>query len=248
MKVLGPYQKARIYIEKHYHDSEEARHSRRKLNPGPVITLSRQTGIGATFICQKLTDYFNQISIPGYEDWTYFDKDLMEKVIEDHHLPEHFRKYLAEEKPHSIDSWFSELLGVSPSKLLLLHKTSQTILKLASFGNVIMVGRGANIITALFSNSFHIRLIASLEYRIENAMRLYELNRKSAADFIEQEDKARRDYIWKYFHKDIEDPLLYHIIINANYLKPDEIAELIGHCITKRFPNFFVHENFGHHN
>ncbi len=248
MKVLGTYEKARIYIERHYNDSDEARHHRRKLNPGPTITLSRETGIGATFICSKLVDYFNQSAVRGYDDWMYFDRDLMEKVMEDHHLPEHFRKYLAEEKPHSFDSWFSEMMGVSPSKLLLVHKTSQTIMKLAGFGNVILVGRGANIITSLFSNTFHIRLVAPFEFRVENAMKLYSIDKKKATEFIRTEDEARKNYIWKYFHKNIEDPLLYHTVINTNLLKPEEIAELIGHCVMKRFPNFFAQKQFGLNN
>jgi len=248
MKVLGTYEKARIYIEKHYNESEEARQHHRKLNPGPTITISRQTGIGAAFICKKLTDYFNTYAIKGYDDWTYFDRELMEEVMGDHNLPEHFRKYLSEEKPHTIDSWFSEMMGISPSKLLLLHKTSQTILKLAGYGNVILVGRGANIITSLFSNTFHVRLVAPVEYRVENAMSLYNIDKKKASDFIKEEDDARKSYIWKYFHKDIDNPLLYHAIINTNFLKAEEIAEMIGHCVIKRFANFFTHQQLGRNN
>jgi len=239
MTVLGPYEKARRYIERHYNDSDEARHQKRKLNPGPIITISRETGIGANFICEKLTEYFNSRAIKGYDDWTYFDRELMEKIMDDHHLPEHFKKYLSEEKPQSFDSWFSEILGVSPSKLLLLHKTKQTVLNLAGFGNVILVGRGGNIIAASLPKAFHIRLVAPLDFRIENAMMLYGLEKKKAIDFIREEDEARKNYIWKYFHKNVEDPLLYHAVINTSFLRVEEIAEMIGHCVTKRFPAFF---------
>ncbi len=240
MKVLGSYEKARIYIDKHYQSSEEARIRKRKSNPGPVITISRQTGVGATAICEKLTEYFNRHAIDEYDDWTFFDRDLIEKVMEDHHLPEHFKKLLSEEKPAKIDSWFGEMLGITPSKLSLLHKTSHTILHLAEFGNVILVGRGSTILTANMERSFHVRLVAPLNYRIENSMRLYSVNHKKATEFIKEEDEARKNYIWKYFHKDVEDPLLYHAIINTNLLKFEEIAEMIGHCVMKRFPQFFL--------
>jgi len=83
-------------------------------------------------------------------------------------------------------------------------------------------------------------LVAPLNYRIENACRLYNIDYKTAADFIKEEDEARKNYIWKYFHKNIEDPLLYHAVINTNYLKLDEIAEMIGHCVIRRFPAFFA--------
>ena len=240
MKVIGSYEKARIYINKHYQESEEAEFRKRKAYPGPTITISRETGIGAVAICEKLIEYFNHYAIDDYNDWTYFDRDLIEKIMVDHHLPEHFRKYLSEEKQHKIDSWFGEILKISPSRLSLLHKTSHTILKLAEYGNVIIVGRGANIITAKIPNAFHIRFVAPLSFRIENAMQLYNVERKTATDFIKEEDESRKNYIWKYFHKNIEDPLIYHSVVNTNLLKFEEIAEMIGHCVIRRFPEFFT--------
>jgi cytidylate kinase len=162
----------------------------------------------------------------------------MERTIEDHHLPEHFRKHLLE-KPAKIESWFGEMLGITPSKLLLLHKTSQTINKLAEFGNVILVGRGSNLILEKSERAFHIRLVAPLNYRIENASRLYKMDKKKAAEFIRKEDEARKNFVSKYFHKNIEDPHIYHAVINTALMDLKEIPELIGHCVMKRFPDFF---------
>lgn len=243
MKVLGSYEKARIYIEKLYEDSEEAKFRNRKLNPGPIITISRETGIGAGAICENLTSYLNGKAIDEYNDWTYFDRDLIEKVMEDHNMPDHFRKFLAEEKPPQIDSWFSELIGLTPSKLYLLHKTANTIKKLSSFGNVIIVGRGANLITANFPNTFHIRLVAPIEFRIENAVHLYKFDKKTIADFIKKEDDARKNYILKFFHKDVEDPLNYHVVINTNLYSTSQISAMIGHCVVNRFSSFFDNGN-----
>ncbi|MEW6702446.1 MAG: cytidylate kinase-like family protein [Bacteroidota bacterium] len=242
MKILGPYEKARIYIERNYQDSEEAKFQKRKKNPGPTITISREAGIDTAAICAKLIDYFNYYAIEDYNDWTYFDRDLIEKVVKDHHLPEYFKKFLSEEKPPKIGSWFGEIIGITPSKLSLLHKTSHTILKLAELGDVIIVGRGANIITAKEPNAFHVRLAAPLNYRIDNAIQLYNLERKMATEFIREEDDERKNFIWKYFHKNIEDPLLYHCLINVNLLGLEEIAEMIGHYVIKKFPQFFKAE------
>ncbi len=240
MKVLGSYERARIYIDKHYQESDAAKFHKRKMNPGPIITISRQTGIGAAAICEKLTEYFNRNAISDYKDWTYFDRDLIEKVMEDHNLPDHFRKFLTEEKPTKVDSWFGEILGISPSKISLLHKTTHTIMKLAEFGNTIIVGRAANVILSKKPNAFHVRLVAPLNFRIENASKLYNVDHKVAAEFIKQEDEERKNYFWKYFHKNVDDPLLYHSVINTNLLSFEEIAEMIGHCVIKRFPSFFL--------
>lgn len=241
MKNITAYEKARYYIEKN--SEEEIQTQKRKQNPGPVITISRETGIGAGAICQKLTEYFNQRALEHYDDWAFFDKDLIEHVMQDHNLPDHFRKILNDEKPAKMDAWFNEILGISPSRLYLLHKTSNTIKRLSDFGNVIFVGRGANIITAKYEKAFHVRLVAPINFRIETAMELYQLDKKTATEFIKHEDEARKNYILKYFHKNVEDPLLYHTIINTYLLSFDEIAAMIGQCVVKRFPKFF-HSRF----
>ncbi|MFA7228886.1 MAG: cytidylate kinase family protein, partial [Melioribacteraceae bacterium] len=101
-------------------------------------------------------------------------------------------------------------------------------------------GRGSNIILSRKANAFHIRLVAPLNFRIENAMRLYNVDHKTSADFIRREDEERKNYLWKYFHKNIDDPLLYHSIINTNLLESEEIAEMIGHCVIRKYPQFFA--------
>lgn len=237
MKIINPYEKARIYINQHSIDDEKA--ARRKQHPGPTITISRETGIGASAICESLVRLFNQHAIEEYKDWVYFDRDLIEKIMEDHHLPEHFRKFLKEEKPAK-STWVGEMIGVSPAGISILRKTSQTIKKIAEYGNSIIVGRGSNIILEKRPNTFHIRLVAPLSFRIENAMKLYNQDRRTISEFIKEEDTARRNYILKYFHRHIEDPLIYHTVINVDLLEIEEIAHMIAHCVIKRFPHFFT--------
>lgn len=239
MKNLNSYEKARRYIETHSLETDEAKLLKRKLHPGPCITISRQTGIGAEKIGEKLIDYFQQSSSGNDFEWGYFDKNLIEKISEEHGLPLRFDKFLEVGRQTHLNSFFGELLGVHPSKIKLLHKQTETILQLAEYGNVIIVGRGANIITSKLKNTLHVRLVAPLHHRVENCIALYSLSKKEAHDFIEQEDSARGEFIKTYFHKQIDDPLLYHVVINTHLLSFEEIARMIGYLVVKKFPNMF---------
>ena len=58
-------------------------------------------------------------------------------------------------------------MGLHPSSWTLVQQTNATILQLAQMGNVILVGRGATVITSKLNNVFHVRLVGSLEKRIE---------------------------------------------------------------------------------
>lgn len=238
MQVFGSYEKARRYFESHSiaQDSDRLH----KPSGGPCITISRQTGLGAENICKKLIGFFESRSGDNKNTWAFFDKDLISRIIQDHDLPERFKKYVdIENLPSKMESFVGEILGTHPPRQRLINKTIQTIRRLGEYGNAVIVGRGSNIILQDFPNTIHIRLVAPESYRVQNAMDLYELTKKQAAEFIEQEDKRRKNFIITHFHKDIEDPLLYHVVLNINRLDVNEIAEMIGCSVINRFPKLF---------
>jgi cytidylate kinase len=108
-------------------------------------------------------------------------------------------------------------------------------LRLAHIGNVILVGRGANVVTSELPTVFHVHLVGSLEKRIEQAQKVFSLDRKSAINYIKKKDEGRRRYLKDNFDKDIDDPLLYHLIINTDLVQYDEAARLIGDEVIRRF-------------
>jgi len=171
--------------------------------------------------------------------WGYFDKDLIEKVLKDHNLPARISNYMVEDKYHHVTAAVHELLGLKPSDWSIIHKTTETILQLARMGNVIIVGRGGNVITAKLKNTFHVRLIASLEKRIEHICELMNMDKKEAEQYVKKQDELRKDYIKTYFHKDIEDPLLYHMIVNTDLLTHEGAAYLIAEAVVLKFSHLF---------
>jgi len=237
MLISGALEKARLYIETH--SKEKELNKKEKFEKGPCITISRETGAGAEEITGKLVEILQKYRKENQPDWTIFDKNLIEKVIEDHHLPKTLSEVFDEKKYSSILSFASEVLVGQPSVQTLVHKTTQTILSLAELGNVIIVGRGGNIVTADLSNSFHVRLVAPLEDRINRVKEVYGYDTKQATDFLKKDDQARKNYLSTYFHKQIDDPLLYHLTINTHHFSYDHAAELIADAVMTKFPKRF---------
>ena len=89
-----------------------------------------------------------------------------------------------------------------------MEKTAETIRGLAELGNVILIGRGANLVTSTLDSVFHVRLVGSLEKRIELIQKSRPGGKKAALEFIRQEDRGRRRYVGRYSGRDIDDPLL----------------------------------------
>ncbi len=235
--AIGVYEKCKRYIEAHTTEGEVSTPLPKHLYP--TITISRQTGAGAKPVCGKLIEILDQYSAPENVSWAYFDKNLIEKVLEDHNLPEQIKEFMYETKYAHISATINELLGLKPSEWTIVHKTTDTILQLARMGNVVIVGRGSNIITAKLKNTFHVRLIASIEKRIEHMMDLLNMNKKQAAAYIKEADENRKKYIKSYFNANVEDPLLYHMIVNTDLLTHNGAAYLIAEAVVQKFSHLF---------
>lgn len=198
-----------------------------------AVTISRMAGCGAVYVAEKLASYLDQHApAPGVK-WTVFDRQLMQKVLADHHLPTHLMKILSEDRVSFVQDTLADIFNVHPTADKMVKLISETILQLAEVGNVIIVGRGANIVTAKMPHVLHVRLVANLEDRIERVCREYNKTPEAARRYCLDEDPARTRYIKTYFKTDINDPLHYHLVINTSKLGYEQVAQMIGDALLK---------------
>lgn len=197
-----------------------------------AVTLSRQTGCGALAIAEQLRDILQTRSLAGAPPWTVFDQNLIERILAEHNLPKRLSKFMAENRVSWITDTMEELFGLHPSAEVLVRQTAETILHLAQIGNVIIIGRGANIITAGLPHALHVRLVGSVEKRVERLCHEVEQTREVAFAFLKKEDEGRRRYLKSYYHADIENPLLYHLTMNTDSFTPEGAAQLIANALT----------------
>ena len=199
-----------------------------------AITISRQSGCGAHVIAEKLANYLQSRTPPEASPWTVFDRNLVERVLADHHLPPRLSRFMPEDRVLEFNDFRDELFGLHPPSWTLVQQFSETILQLVEHGNVIIVGRGANIIAADVPHVLHVRLVSSLARRIERKQHLQGLDRKEALAAIRREDHGRERYIRKHFNRNIDDPLLYHLVLNADHITPDVAARFIGDLMYQK--------------
>ncbi|HTJ00257.1 MAG TPA: cytidylate kinase-like family protein [Dongiaceae bacterium] len=199
--------------------------------PKRAVTLSRQSGCGAHAVAEKLAEYLQaRMPLPDCA-WTVFDRDLMERVLMDHHLPTRMAQYMPEDRISQIDDIMHDLFCLRPDSWTLVEQTAETILRLAELGGVIIVGRGANVITAKLPQLVHVRLVAPLEQRVAAMQHYEQLAPNQARERIAREDGGRRRYLKSYFDRDIDDPLLYHLVINTGLVSLETTAQMIGDLV-----------------
>ena len=198
-----------------------------------AVTLSRQAGCGAVNVAEKLANYLEKHAPADGVKWTIFDRQLMAKVLEDHNLPKHLEKLLTEDKASRVQYLLAEIFNVHPSENTMLKLIAETILHLAELGNVIIVGRGANIVTAKLPHVLHVRLVADLDDRIQRVCQQYNKTPEEGRRYCLEEDPARTRYIKTYFKTDINDPLHYHLIINTSRINYQDAAQMIGQALLR---------------
>jgi len=59
-----------------------------------------------------------------------------------------------------------------------------------------------------------------------------QLDHKAALALAHREDLGRRRYLRKYFDCDIDDPLLYNLVINTDIVPYSKAANLIAQAVT----------------
>lgn len=198
-----------------------------------AVTISRQAGCGAILVANELVKYLQAHSPLTQSAWTVFDRELMDRVLTDHQMPQYLAKYLPEDRIPGIEDTMLDIFGVHPPVSKIIKQTTETLLQLAEIGNVILIGRAGNIATARLPHVLHVRLVAPLEDRIE---RICRDNRKTPAEarqFCLDEEQARTRYVRTYFNADINDPLLYHLIINTSRVGCEDAARIIGEQLMR---------------
>jgi cytidylate kinase len=192
-----------------------------------------------------VADQLNAILKPAATEaaWTVFDKNLAKEVLVEHKLPLELEKFMVEDARLPVESIVEELLGLHPNSWWLAQQTTKTILRLASMGRVVMVGRGAEVITQLLPYVFHVRLVAPLSKRIAQAQEFYGLSPNEAAMKVSGEDPARRRYLRRYFDADCDNPLLYHLVINTAKTGFADAAEIIVQAVQRHHAKFLRAQN-----
>ncbi len=198
-----------------------------------AVTISRQTGSGGHAVAEELARLLQGRLFPEGRPWTIFDRNLVEKVLEDHHLPKRLAQFMPEDRVSEMSDTIDEILGLHPPSYTLVRQTSETILRLLDMGNVIIIGRGASIVGARLPTVFNVRLVASLERRVQYVQKLRQMSKKEAQAVVEREDRGRQRYLKKYFDTDVANPLLYHLVINTDWIPHEEAARLIASTLIE---------------
>lgn len=193
----------------------------------PSLTISRTAGARAVTIARELVDYLGNRDENAEHGWALYDKNLVQTIIQDHRLPVEICRYMPEDSVNLLQNYL-ELISMGTTDQKVFGWTVETVRKLGHLGHTIIVGRGANLINRELPNCYHVRLVGSEACRLKHLQSFYDLGLEEATAWMHKQDAGRRRYVRAHFGEDIENPLLYHLIINTDHHPDDFVVRFIG--------------------
>ncbi|PHU41061.1 cytidylate kinase [Pseudobutyrivibrio ruminis] len=192
-----------------------------------IITISRQFGAGGSTIGQAVAERL------GYY---YCDKDMIVRTaIESGNLSPGEIRYYDEKVPKEFG--FGQSLFDFYNKPLderLFNAQKEAIKKLAEKGNVVIVGRNANIILKEYDRTLHVFIAATEHFRLKRMMgKMPGVPEEKVLSRLHSVDKARQKYCKYYTDTEFGNAAYYDLALKSSTLGIDNCVDII--CNTAKY-------------
>ena len=182
-----------------------------------IITISRQEGSFNSEIAAEIAGNFK---------YPYFDRNIIEKALEDDYglSAENFNKY-DEKKPSLLDSYLHVYERYhNYLKLFMLNAAVEN-------KGCVILGRGGAFIFENIPGVFRLRVIASEDTRINRIAAIHKSDRKQAEKFIHHVDHDRNGFHKFFYGKSWDESSYYDMILNTDKLKNKSVSEIITSAV-----------------
>lgn len=205
-----------------------------------AITISRQYGSGGGEIAARLTQQL-QWQLIDHEIVAHVARDMgiteEEAAVHDEHVEGFISRVLGSMQLAAPELLASvPIVPISPGmQERFYHEALRRVVETAAeTGNSVIVGRGAQVLLANRRDILHIRVVAPLEQRVRYVMRRESLNEASARARIQQKDRDRAYYLQMQHHHDVNDPVLYDLVVNSGVLDLASLVDLIMLALERK--------------
>jgi hypothetical protein len=112
------------------------------------------------------------------------------------------------------------------------HTAVETVIREAATHSCVIMGRGGFAILADHPGASHVRLTAPAAWRAARLAACECLPVEQAERRIESDDRNRAAFVRHYYHRRIDDPANFHLLLAAERFRPDELVEVIATAAT----------------
>ncbi len=190
-----------------------------------AVTVSRDPGSGGKLIAKGVAECI------GFD---LFHQEVIHEMAQSANVNKRIVESLDEKGLNMLEDWVSASIHkhhLWPDEYL--QHLLKVIGTIGKHGRAVLIGRGANFVLPP-EHTFRLRVIAPRTFRAQKVAEAFDLPLKDAERRILKTESDRRAFIQKYFHKDIEDPIHYDMVVNTGHTQLDDAIETVCHLISRK--------------
>ena len=176
-----------------------------------IITVSRQLGSLGTDVAHRLAEKLH---------YRCLDKESFDRSLDEHGIAAAKVEKYDEKKPSLWDTF-------STDRDLYLHFMKTVIYESARQGNVVILGRGGQVLLRGLPGTLSVRIIAPYEYRIKRVQEKFQLQRKEAEQAVKNSDRDRSGFHRFFFNVNWSDAWLFDLVVNTETLTVESAVDMI---------------------
>ena len=96
-----------------------------------------------------------------------------------------------------------------------VRMVGMVIRDIARRGGVLIIGQGSQVILKDRAEALHVQIVAPVARRVETRMRIEGVAQSAAMQLIRASDRARADYLRRYYGVNWLDPQLHDLVVNT---------------------------------
>jgi cytidylate kinase len=202
----------------------------------PFITISRQAGTEAhaigRYIIMRLAEYEDPDLKTG---WDLFDQKLCALIAQNKSLDADYDTLVQEKyRAEGLQRMVYEMLIGTPQQYKIQKKIEEVIRLLARLGKVVIIGRAGFLVARDMPGAIHIRLIASMEYRVQDVMEHDHISAEQAARKIREIDAERAAFLKRHHNFDIHNLNQFDIVWNMDRIQTPEMVNTMAELVHLR--------------
>ncbi len=180
-----------------------------------IITISRQFGSGGEALARLVADKMGYLLV---------NKKMMVENLQSYGVEDDFEQF-DEKNFRNIDH--AGFRKAEEKRRHYLETMHNFIYELAMRENLVLLGRGGQVLFKEFLPALHVKVIAPLKCRLDSVCKSYGLDEAVAARLIEEQDQDRQEYLRQIFGYNWLDLDLYHLVVNTGLLGLEEAVDLV---------------------
>jgi cytidylate kinase len=196
-----------------------------------AITISRQFGAGGRTLGEKLCKRFG---------FRLVDEFVIDELARKAKLKGDWLSAMEKEASSTLLSFLSSIVShgllyrnpAAPDKEFERKKyidfLSSVMAAMAREGGYVLLGRGAQIVLRNHPKVLHILLVAEYEDRVKFMVQRYDLSEEEAKRIIKEKETQRAAVATNIFGVDIDNPGLYHLVLNMSRMPFDWAVDVAG--------------------